>query len=140
MDMELDYERFVGMHASVFGHSAIKLRTYESAVREGLFVDFLEAIEVPDSSGFDIPVSKANRRLPWLYIYLLRHANRWPSLNRFMRRTSIVASVNRLQSKFPALMDSCSPLSPEDKTLLVDRYDRTNRAVARAYLDRDTLF
>ncbi|ABW26941.1 hypothetical protein [Acaryochloris marina] len=140
LDPAMDYFEFANRYASIFGKHALTIRSYDEDTAKGLFESFLSIMDIPLSDAFSRPTSRVNQRLPWRYIELIRHANRWPwtrklAMHRYVHRTAI-----NLLRQFPDFMDSPEPLSPEQGHQIVISQQTSNNQLAREFLNRESLF
>jgi hypothetical protein len=129
IDPCLDYSAFVDRYRRVFGPDIV-VRSYDDAARDGIFDDFLRAIGI-SPAGFRYPTARANERLPWRYIALLRLANRHAWQRRLVADRRVEAVARWLGRRFPRLMDAPAPLSAGDAEALLARFEKSNAAIER---------
>jgi hypothetical protein len=140
LDAHLDYYNFVARFADVFGKNALHVRSYDNALHRGVLVDFLEAIGVSQHEGIRFDQERANERLPWLYLALLRHANRKPWMRKVIFRRRVIAIFARMEKLAPSLKNVTRPFSAIQRKAVTDRYQRSNDRLAREFCGRDHLF
>lgn len=129
----LNYSRFLQRWKSAFGKDSLIVRTYEGDVQENLWPDFCEAIGQPEAIS-DIPV--------------MRNDN--PSLTKQQARMLQVAESIEVRKQLRKKYERINRSSRNSVSLrylpasigadLVERYKKSNQAVARQFLGRDDLF
>ena len=139
-DADLDYYKYIQKYVSVFGKENIKIRVFEHAIKTGIYEDFLTALDIQYNLDFVLPKKNANERWSWLYLELVRHANRVRIARKIMthhRASNVAAWINRI---FPHLMNRPRPLSFEERQILIEKYEQSNTRLAQKFLDRNELF
>lgn len=116
IEAQLDYEAFLNKYEHAFGINAIIVRNYEEAKQKGIFYDLAAVLSAPQ---MPLPApSWDNKRLPWLYIWLLRYANRWEVL----RNLILWSPVSSLFGALGSLVDFPSPLSQSHRQAILKLY------------------
>lgn len=140
LDASLDYFQFANRYAAIFGKFSLIVRSYDEATATGLFESFLSILGISSSDVFSRPTSRVNQRLPWRYLELIRHANRW----HWARRLALLSIVSRtaieLSRIFPGFMDRPRPLSQEQRRQIVMFHQASSDQLAREFLNREHLF
>lgn len=140
IDAALDYYQFIQKYASVFGADAMAVRSYDRAVKAGLYEDFLGVLGVKYDSQFVNPEKKHNERWPWSYLELVRHANASGWGRKLMTHHYVSGAAARLGRLFPTILDKPLPLTPREKESILRQYHDSNNKLAKEFMGQSELF
>jgi hypothetical protein len=140
MDVALDYLAFAQRYARVFGRDAIIVRSYDNALRSGIFADMLETLGVKDCNEFRRPTARLNKRLPWRYLELLRVANKHRWQRYIIGHKWTQKFAHWLNRCFPVFMDNPKPLDSTECRSLLSQYEDKNAELVRLFLSNESLY
>ena len=143
--MQGDYLRQIDCIAEVFGQEHMVVRSYEKDRRSSwdIIHDFLDASGLPQSNDYIYPKEIGNPSISMSAVTAVIAIQRgqiegverldresWGSVRKAMELFTMMYPENR----------HIYPLNPEERKQLVDKYDADNKAVARKYLGKESLF
>lgn len=134
LEAELDSRKFLERYIMAFGSNNIYVRSYDHAVKSGgLLKDFLEWMCPARSLDLEIPKGTINRRYSWLYISILRYANRYWFLRKLATSRLIRRSLEIAYRLSPYLFDGKKPISKEEAEKIDLEYSESNESALREY-------
>ncbi len=132
----LDYYKSLNEIAEQIGKENVIVRVYEKKMllqSEGIYRDFLEAIEEPMCREYQIPKEDFNERLDGNYVEIKRLINQIPEYKQmpldFMYQPILMA--NKLKKP-----EKASFFSSEEQEEFIKKYEESNRRVAEEFLGR----
>jgi hypothetical protein len=132
----IDYQRLLDRWAEVLGEDRVGVSVLEKGQVEDTTADFLARLGI-DPAGLE-EVERANDSLPVHMLEIARHLG-LSELRPGQRMKLIRALRTGLADRAPT--DRASTVyTPAERNAVIERFAETNRAVARRYLGRETLF
>ena len=133
----LDYEKLLGRWSAVLGQEGVEAAVLEKGQVEDATPDFLARAGI-DPEGLDLDAERVNDSLPVHMLEIARHLG----LHELKggKRTRVLNALRE------GLADRAPPgrvttvYSPEERNRVLARYEASNRAAARRFLGRETLF
>jgi hypothetical protein len=133
----LDYERLLGRWSAVLGEAGLGVAVLEQGQVEDATADFLARAGI-DSAGLDLDTERVNDSLPVHLLEVARHLG-LHELKGGKRQRVLNALREGLADRAPAPRVA-TVYSPEERNRVLARFDASNRAAARRFLGRETLF
>ncbi len=130
----LDYEKFLEDWSTHFGSENVLVRPYGTGEGyDDLWTDFLTAIGVADPARVPADTTNTNRSLPYELTMFTQ------ALNRFGEQRRLRRLLEEL-SAFFASPDGLVYFSEAFARKILDKFEKSNSAVAEKYLSRPVLF
>ena len=133
----LDYERLLGRWSAVLGQEGLGVGVLEKGQVEDVTADFLDRLGIA-RDGLEEDGERANDSLPVHMLEIARHLGLF-EMKGGKRMKVLSALRSGLADRAPAGRVS-TVYSPEERNRVLARFAAPNRAVARRFLDRETLF
>jgi hypothetical protein len=133
----LDYERLLGRWSAVLGEGQVAAGVLEKGQVEDTTADFLARLGAAAEGLADDP-ERTNDSLPVHMLEIARHLGLY-ELKGGRRMKLLNALKNGLAARAPAQPVS-TVYAPEERNQVLARFDASNRAAARRFLGRETLF
>lgn len=131
----INFERTLGLWAAALGKSKVHVRILEKGQVEDAITDFLAIIGV-DKAKIDLDTVPQNDSLPVETLEFVRRAGMID-----LKPVKRMAIMNFLRNVVSSPKHSGSTLfTAVERQALLDRFADSNRAVARTWFDRETLF
>jgi hypothetical protein len=133
----LDYERLLDRWSAVLGPEQIGVAVLEKGQVEDATADFLARLAI-DHQGLELDDERVNDSLPVHMLEIARHLGLFEMKGG--RRTKVLNALRAgLADRAPAGRVS-TVYSPEERNRVLARFADSNRAAARRFLGRETLF
>jgi glycosyltransferase involved in cell wall biosynthesis/predicted O-methyltransferase YrrM len=132
----LDYEQRLKDWADVFGKENIIVRVYEKGqLPQGIFVDFCNAVGLSLSNDYVLP-EIVNPTLNRDLLEFLRYCN--ASLTGDTGHWKLINAVDGISQNIgnKDYFEHHTLLSPDERLEIIQKYEKSNRRVAREYLGR----
>jgi len=133
----LDYERLLGRWSAVLGAERVGVAVLEKGQVEDATADFLARAGI-DPAGLDLDAERFNDSLPVHMLEFARHLGLF-ELKGGKRMRVLNALRSGLADRAPVERTS-TVYSPEERNRVLARFAASNRAAARRFLGRETLF
>ena len=136
----LDYFQFLAPICRTFTKNRIIVKSFDRAIKLGLYKDFVKNIGITFNGEFQLPPDNLNQSLPWRYLNIVRYANDYPFMRRLFINTISMRLIISLAKIFPSFFNTPLPLTEEQRQEILSRYEESNKMVARKYLGEEDLF
>jgi len=133
----LDYERLLGRWSAVLGAERIGVAVLEKGQVEDATADFLTRAGI-DPAGLDLDAERVNDSLPVHLLEIARHLGLHAMKGG--KRTRLLNALREGLADRAPVPPVATVYSPEERNRVLARYAASNRAVARRFLGRETLF
>lgn len=138
----LDYYTFINRWASVFGKENIIVRPYEKGQlkNQNSIDDFLEILSIRHTNGFRTFYENPNPRLSPETLCYMRHFNAIAAnkkIARLIRDPLMQYSFQKAKTSTGSIFYNQSILTPQQRLEIIQRYDSSNRRVAKEFLNRE---
>ena len=136
----LDYFQFLAPICRMFTKNRIIVKSFDRAIKLGLYKDFVKNIGITFHDEFQLPPDNLNQSLPWRYLNIVRYANDYPFIRRLFINNISMRLIIGLAKIFPSFFNTPLPLTEEQRQEILSRYEESNKMVARKYLGEEDLF
>ena len=137
---DLDYFQFLAPICRTFTKNRIIVKSFDRAIKQNLYQDFLETLGITLNDQFKLPPDKLNQSLPWRYLNIVRYANDYPFMRRLFINNISIRLIISLAKISPSFFNTPLPLTEEQRQEILSQYEESNKMVARKYLGEEDLF